>query len=375
MPMGWTDCELAGRLVERVVRREAALVHARRRERGEPDDVADGEDVAAPRCGTGRRPRCARGSRPTGPPPARLSASVCPWRPAEYMTASAAIRLPDASRVTVPCVLLSTPATSSPNRNDTDRSRRWNFSDSATSGSHISSIAGRLSMTVTRVPSAANIDAYSMPMIPAPTTTIEFGHLLQREHAVGVEDRALVELHGVGPVRLGAGGDDDEPGGDLGAADAVVVEDAERVRVDERAGAAEDVDVVAQQLGADDLVLAADDVLRAREQVLHRDVGLHAVAGAVHLPLRHARQVHDRLAQRLARDGARVRRDAAHHVPALDDGDLVPQLRGGDRGLLPARAGADDDEVVVVALGDLEGAVAGHPRSLPANVASRESSG
>ena len=91
------------------------------------------------------------------------------------MTASAAIRLPDASRVTVPCVLLSTPATSSPNRNDTDRSRRWNFRDSATSGSHISSIAGRLSMTVTRVPRAANIDAYSMPMIPAPTTTIEFG--------------------------------------------------------------------------------------------------------------------------------------------------------------------------------------------------------
>ena len=120
---------------------------------------------------TAMRPRESADS----PAASRSSASVCPCRPAEYMTASAAMRLPETSRVTVPCVLLSTPATSSPNRNDTDRSRRWNFSDSATSGSHISSIAGRLSMTVTRVPSAANIDAYSIPMIPAPTTTIEFG--------------------------------------------------------------------------------------------------------------------------------------------------------------------------------------------------------
>ena len=203
-------------------------------------------------------------------------------------------------------------------------------------------------MTVTRVPRAANIDAYSMPMIPAPTTTIEFGTFSSARTPSESRTVLLVELDRGRPVGLGAGGDDDEPGGDLGAADAVVVEDAERVRVQERAGAAEDVDVVAQQLGADDLVLAADDVLGAREQVLHRDVGLHAVAGAVHLPLRHAREVHDRLAQGLARDGPGVRRDAAHHVPALDDGDLVAQLRGGDRGLLPTRAGADDDEVVVV---------------------------
>ena len=34
---------------------------------------------------------------------------------------------------------------------------------------------GRFSTTVTRVPSAANIEAYSMPITPAPTTTIESG--------------------------------------------------------------------------------------------------------------------------------------------------------------------------------------------------------
>ena len=33
----------------------------------------------------------------------------------------------------------------------------------------------RCSTTVTLVPSAANIDAYSMPMTPAPTTTMDVG--------------------------------------------------------------------------------------------------------------------------------------------------------------------------------------------------------
>ena len=36
---------------------------------------------------------------------------------------------------------------------------------------------GRASTTVTLVPSAANIEAYSMPITPAPTTTIEAGTL------------------------------------------------------------------------------------------------------------------------------------------------------------------------------------------------------
>ena len=54
-------------------------------------------------------------------------------------------------------------------------SRRWNFSDSTISGSQKSSICGRFSTRVTRVPRAANIEAYSTPITPAPTTTIEPG--------------------------------------------------------------------------------------------------------------------------------------------------------------------------------------------------------
>ena len=91
------------------------------------------------------------------------------------MTTSAGIRLPDARVVTVPCSCGSTASTVSPNRKVTDRSRRWNFSASTISESQNSSIWSRRSTTVTRVPSAANIDAYSTPMTPAPTTTIVAG--------------------------------------------------------------------------------------------------------------------------------------------------------------------------------------------------------
>ena len=69
----------------------------------------------------------------------------------------------------------STAVTASPNRNVTARSRRWKRSASTISGSQKSSIVSRFSTTVTLVPSAANIEAYSMPMTPAPTTTIEVG--------------------------------------------------------------------------------------------------------------------------------------------------------------------------------------------------------
>ncbi|SKU78595.1 Uncharacterised protein [Mycobacteroides abscessus subsp. abscessus] len=54
----------------------------------------------------------------------RSSWSVCPCRPAEYMTVSAGICLPLARVVMVPVSLTSTVVTSSPNRNVTARSRR-----------------------------------------------------------------------------------------------------------------------------------------------------------------------------------------------------------------------------------------------------------
>ena len=98
-----------------------------------------------------------------------------PWRPAEYRTVSAGIFLPLPSIVIAPSGCDSTDATDSPKRNVTARSRRWYLSASTTSSSQNSSMRIRFSTTVTLVPRAANMDAYSMPITPAPTTTIERG--------------------------------------------------------------------------------------------------------------------------------------------------------------------------------------------------------
>ena len=209
MPIGCSAVEVVGRLVERVGRGQATLVHRGRRQRREADDVTDGVDVRhrglvllvddQPAPLVGLEPGPARGrARP-----------VLPCRPAECMTTSAAIRLPEARVVMVPPPELSTEATSSPKRNDMVWSRRWNLSDSTISGSQKSSIWSRFSTSVTRVPSAANIEAYSTPITPAPDDDHGAGDLVDGEDLVGVEHPHAVELDVRGPRRDGPGGDDD----------------------------------------------------------------------------------------------------------------------------------------------------------------------
>ncbi len=90
---------------------------------------------------------------------------------------SAGIFLPDSRMVSVPAGCFCTSRTVSENRKVTARSRSWYCSASTISLSQKSSIVDRRSTTVTLVPSAANIEAYSMPITPAPTTTIDDGTL------------------------------------------------------------------------------------------------------------------------------------------------------------------------------------------------------
>ena len=88
---------------------------------------------------------------------------------------SAGIFFPLPSVAIAPSSRASTEVTVSPKRNVTARSRRWNLSASTTSRSQNSSIRSRCSTTVTLQPSAANMDAYSMPITPAPATTMVRG--------------------------------------------------------------------------------------------------------------------------------------------------------------------------------------------------------
>ena len=69
----------------------------------------------------------------------------------------------------------STASTVSPRRKITPRSRSESCSARTISESQNGSSSRRESTTVTLVPTAANIDAYSMPTTPAPTTTSDCG--------------------------------------------------------------------------------------------------------------------------------------------------------------------------------------------------------
>jgi len=108
-----------------------------------------------------------------------------------------------------------------------------------------------------------------------------------------------------------------------------------------------EVDAVAHQLRADDVLLLADDVAGARQQVAGGDLLLDAVAGPVQFALAHPGQVDDGLAQRLGRDGSGVHANTAEHPTALYNRHRLAELCRCDRGFLTARTRTDDDEVVL----------------------------
>jgi hypothetical protein len=119
------------------------------------------------------------------------------------------------------------------------------------------------------------------------------------------------------------------------------------VLVDEAAVAGVELDAVADQLRADDVLLLADHVLGAGQQVGGGDVFLDSVTRTVELALRDAGQVDHRFAQCLRWDRAGVHAHAAEHSAVFDDRHRFAEFGCGDSGLLPAGTRADDDEVVL----------------------------
>ena len=289
------------------------------------------------------RPRLSADS----PAAARSRSSVWPCRPAEYITVSAGMRFPLASAAIAPSGRRSTADTVSPNRNVTARSRRWYLSASTTSRSQNSSIRSRCSTTVTLVPSAANIEAYSMPITPAPATTIDRGtrsrcRMPSESMIVRSSNSTLAGRAGLVPVAMMI-----FSALDLAAA-AGAVGDLDVGRAGEARRPGQDGHPVAGELAAHDVVLPADDVMRAGGQVADRDLVLDPVALPVHLALVEPGQVEDGLAQRLGRNGAGVEAHAAEHVRPLDDRHPAVELGSRDRRLLAAGARADHQHVEVV---------------------------
>ena len=218
MPIGCSVEHAVHRLAAGVVTRPAGPAPSRSRPARGSRSRRRPRRCAAPRCGSTRRPRSGRACRRRSPafsscelarscPAARRSTS--PPRPGSSCRSPGwRWRRAGAARPRRP---------SRANRKVTARSRRWYLSASTTSTSQNSSIRSRRSTTVTLVPSAANIEAYSMPITPAPTTTIDCGTRSRRRMPSESMMVALVELHAGRSGRLGAGGDDDLLGGDLRA--------------------------------------------------------------------------------------------------------------------------------------------------------------
>ncbi len=173
------------------------------------------------------------------------------------------------------------------------------------------------------------------------------GQRLQVEDAVGVEHPVVVEFDAGRAGRFGAGGDHDVFTADRCALAAGGFLDQDGVRVDEAAVTLDEVDAVAHELRPDDVLLLADHMAGAREQIGGGDLLLDAVARAVQLALAHAGEVDDGLAQRLRRDGPGVHADTAEHAAAFDDRHRLAELCRRDRGLLATRTRTDDDEVVL----------------------------
>ena len=270
-----------------------------------------------------------------------------PWRPAEYSTVSAGIFLPLLSSAIAPWGWASTEATVSPKRNVTARSRRWYLSASTTSSSQNSSILIRRSTTVTLVPSAANMEAYSMPITPAPATTIERGTcsrwMMPSESMMVFSSKATL----AGRAGLVPDGDDDVVRADLPGPAAAVV-DLDLVRPGEPGGAGDDRDAVAGQLAAHHVTFLGDHARGSGGQVRDRDLVLDPVGLPVDLALVDAGEIEDGLAERLGGNRARVQADSAKHVGPFHHGDSPVELRGGDRRPLPARPGTDHQQFIVM---------------------------
>ena len=140
----------------------------------------------------------------------------------------------------------------------------------------------------------------------------------------------------------------------INAADAIFVRNPLRFRAGQVRGEPalasvidrfEQLDSVAQQLVADHILLAADDMGGPAQQIGGCDPFLHSVAGPVQFALTHSGEIDDRFTQRLGRNGPGIDADATEHPSAFDDRDGFSQLGGGDGGLLSAWTGPDDDEV------------------------------
>ena len=200
-------------------------------------------------------------------------------------------------------------------------------------------------MSVTRTPSTANMQAYSTPTTPPPTTTRERGRASRPRiwsllTMVLPLTGTLPETAGLAPTAmmmlLGL-----ERGVGLRALHAHLV------GIDEAGDSVHHVDAVARELRFGHVDFGLDHRLHAEGKIRHGDLFLHPVVDAVDGAVVVTAEMEHGLAHGFGGDGTGVDAYAAHHLPGLDHGYAFAHLGRGHGGPLARGPGTDNDQVVL----------------------------
>ena len=195
---------------ERVADRHARLLHRGRGERGEADDVARGEDAAAPSCGTLVDDTWPRGSTsmPSASRPRPRGVARDPRRPGRCRRRASGRSLSAQHEI----VARDASPRSTPSLEMEVEPRLPHRGREALA--HLAVEEGQedraRSISVTSTPSAANMQAYSQPITPPPMTASSSGQ--PSIARIPSASWTWPSSNGIsGAVRRRAGGDEDTP--------------------------------------------------------------------------------------------------------------------------------------------------------------------
>jgi hypothetical protein len=131
-------------------------------------------------------------------------------------------------------------------------------------------------------------------------------------------------------------------GGDFALGMVVQRGETQGMRIFERGSALDDVDAVSLKLMPGDVDLVFDHLVRAEQQVTHRDVVFNRIGRAVDAAFAVAGEMKHRFAQGLTGNGARIDADAADHCAVFRYRCSLSQLGRLNCGALTRRAGTEN---------------------------------
>ena len=196
---------------------------------------------------------------------------------------------------------------------------------------------------VTRVPSAAKIDAYSQPAAPLPMTRSDFGCSFNLQDVLRVVYIGVVHRDVRQTTRQRPAGDQHHAGLHHDTIPSSLV-DLYLSGRKEAGTALNALDAVAHQVPLDDRGHQPGDLELACHQQAPGVLRAHRAPGDG--TLTEAGEIDGPLAQGLCRDAGSSYRDPTRSRAGIDEADALSEVRGLGRPLLARRTGADYDQIV-----------------------------